>query len=159
MQLNHYHFEFAGFLRRLLAFILDSMIVGLISSALLIAWFGWSNLPAVGSLDDLLTRDWRLLVIEYGFPAIWTLGFWLLWMATPGKMLLDCEIVDARTRQRARPWQLVVRYLGYLLSTLTLGLGFLWMVVDRRKQGLHDKLAGTLVVMQDASRRPLESML
>ena len=158
MQHSHHHFEFAGFFRRLMAFTLDSLMVGLISSGLLILLFGLSTLPPVESLQDLLSRDWRLLSIEYGLPVAWSLGFWLWWMATPGKLLLDCEIVDARSRQRARPVQLVIRYLGYLLSIATLGIGFLWMAFDRRKQGLHDKLAGTLVVMQDTSRRSLESL-
>jgi uncharacterized RDD family membrane protein YckC len=155
---SHSHFEFAGFFRRLLAFMLDSLMVSIISSGLLVALFGLQSLSQVESIADVLQRDWHLIAIEHGLPALWSLGFWLLWMATPGKMLLDCEIIDARSQQRARPLQLLIRYLGYFASALPLGLGFLWMAVDRRKQGLHDKLAGTLVVMQDVSRRPLETL-
>ena len=52
------------------------------------------------------------------------------------------------------PWgsasrkQLLLRYLGYYVSLLPVGLGFFWIGLDRRKQGWHDKLAGTLVVNQ-----------
>jgi uncharacterized RDD family membrane protein YckC len=36
-----------------------------------------------------------------------------------------------------------VRTLGYYLNHFTLCIGFLWVAVDPRKQGLHDKIAGT----------------
>lgn len=45
--------------------------------------------------------------------------------------------------------QLLVRYIAYLASALPLGLGFLWVAVDRRKQAFHDKLARTVVVEDD----------
>ncbi len=38
------------------------------------------------------------------------------------------------------------RYLGYFASTIPLCLGFLWIAFDKRKQGWHDKLAGTVVI-------------
>ena len=42
---------------------------------------------------------------------------------------------------------IVLRHLvGYPLSLLCVGLGFLWMVVDPKQRGWHDKLAGTLIV-------------
>ncbi len=42
--------------------------------------------------------------------------------------------------------QLIGRYFAYVLSTLPLGLGFLWIAFDPKKQGWHDKLAGTAVI-------------
>jgi uncharacterized RDD family membrane protein YckC len=86
------------------------------------------------------------LWINYGIPAAFTLVFWLIKAATPGKLALRAVIVDANTRAKPAPWQLLVRYLGYYLSLLPLGLGFLWIIWDPRKQGWHDKLAGTVVI-------------
>jgi uncharacterized RDD family membrane protein YckC len=45
----------------------------------------------------------------------------------------------------------IVRYLGYYVSAIPLLLGFVWVAFDERKQGLHDKLAGTFVVRDTAS--------
>jgi len=42
--------------------------------------------------------------------------------------------------------QAIGRYLAYFVSALVLGLGFIWIAFDTRKQGWHDKLAGTVVV-------------
>jgi uncharacterized RDD family membrane protein YckC len=40
----------------------------------------------------------------------------------------------------------LARYVGYIISTIPLCLGFLWVGFDSKKQGWHDKIAGTVVV-------------
>lgn len=76
--------------------------------------------------------------------------FWLIKAATPGKLVVRAKIVDAATLGKPAPWQLVVRYFAYYVSLLPLGLGFLWIIWDPRKQGWHDKLASTLVIRPQA---------
>ena len=72
--------------------------------------------------------------------------FWMFRSATPGKMLVSAVIVDAKTLGKPSTSQLIGRYLAYYASTLPLCLGFLWVAFDKRKQGWHDKIAGTLVI-------------
>lgn len=84
--------------------------------------------------------------------AIIALLFWNKMAATPGKYLLRLTIIDARSGEHPGMLQYTVRMLGYLISALPLGLGFFWIGLDRRKQGWHDKLARTFV-MVDPSRR------
>ena len=157
MQHNHHQIQHAGFWRRFAAFCLDLLMVSTISTLLAIMLLGSETLISAQQAALSGDLDWRLLALEHGLPIVWAIGFWMLWMATPGKLLMDCYIVDAIHRGRASNKQLILRYLGYILSTLPLGLGFLWILFDRRKQGWHDKLAGTLVIMQDASLQPLEA--
>ena len=45
--------------------------------------------------------------------------------------------------------RLIARYFGYLVSSLPLFLGFAWIAIDRRKQALHDKIAGTRVIYEE----------
>jgi uncharacterized RDD family membrane protein YckC len=66
--------------------------------------------------------------------------------ATPGKMAIGARVVDATTGGAPSTRQLVIRYLGYYVSTIPLLLGLIWVAFDPRKQGWHDKLAGTVVV-------------
>ena len=47
---------------------------------------------------------------------------------------------------RIRPGQLIGRYLGYYVSILPMMLGIIGVGFDARKQGWHDKLAGTVVI-------------
>jgi uncharacterized RDD family membrane protein YckC len=79
------------------------------------------------------------------FPAIVIL-FWRYRGATPGKMVIGAVIVDAETGDLPTVKQSIGRYLGYILSSIPLGLGFLWVIFDDRKQAWHDKLAGTVVI-------------
>lgn len=82
------------------------------------------------------------------------LGFWFVRNATPGKMIYGAEIRDGRTFGKPSAGQYIRRYLGYLPSTLALGLGFLWVAFDQRKRGWHDMMAGTVVVRRgDSSGR------
>jgi uncharacterized RDD family membrane protein YckC len=93
------------------------------------------------------------VVINYFLPAIVVILFWVYKSATPGKMILGLKIVDARTGGIPSTGQLIGRYLGYYVSTIPLLLGLIWVGIDVRKQGWHDKLAGT-VVIRIAPRQP-----
>lgn len=155
--LSHHHIQYAGFFRRAFAFWLDALVISIFSTGIIMLLFGLDYVQHVQSLASLKTIDWRIIAIEHLLPAIWAIGFWFVWQATPAKLLLDCQIVDATTAHRAGIGQLIIRYLGYILSLLPLGLGFLWIIVDKRNQGWHDKLSNTLVIMQDDSLASMES--
>jgi len=90
-------------------------------------------------------RAWDV-VFNYLLPVAATLLFWKYRSATPGKMIFGARIVDADTLGALSTKQMVIRYFAYIPSILALGLGFLWIAWDPRKQSWHDKLAGTLVV-------------
>ena len=61
-------------------------------------------------------------------------------------MALKLKIVDAKTGKKLSTGQAIGRYFAYLVSMIPLGLGFIWIGIDSRKQGWHDKLAGTVVI-------------
>jgi uncharacterized RDD family membrane protein YckC len=93
---------------------------------------------------DPAEHSWDLLVpLVIGAAVV---GFWRYCGATPGKVALGLRIVDANTLLPASTARLVLRFVGYLVSALPLYLGFLWIGVDRRKQGWHDKIARTIVI-------------
>ena len=66
---------------------------------------------------------------------------------TPGKMLFGLKVtrVDGDSLSIL---QALWRTLGYYLNQLTLFIGFLWVAFDSRKQGFHDKIAGTIEIRQ-----------
>jgi uncharacterized RDD family membrane protein YckC len=61
-------------------------------------------------------------------------------------MLTGLAIVDAQTGGKPSTAQLIVRYLGYYVASIPLLLGIIWVGFDKRKQGWHDKMAGTVVI-------------
>jgi uncharacterized RDD family membrane protein YckC len=135
-----YPTSYAGFWRRLLAVLVDYLLV--------VAIFG-----AVGGLLHLTAPD-AIKVFEgvVGFvltqagSAGFCLYFWVKYGATPGKMALGIRVVCLETGEAPPLGMAVLRYLGYILSAIPLGLGFLWAAWDPRKQGWHDKIADTVVV-------------
>ncbi|UGA40660.1 RDD family protein [Chromobacterium haemolyticum] len=86
------------------------------------------------------------LMINWVLPAAAVLAFWWFKSSTPGKMLLGARIVDAKTGAPMTPGQAALRYLGYFVSCFPFLLGLIWVGLDARKQGWHDKIAGTVVV-------------
>jgi uncharacterized RDD family membrane protein YckC len=134
---------YAGFWIRTGAAIIDSLLILLIIGPLLTAIYGsgyWLNPPDRFSF-------WHFL-LNYIAPACAVILFWIYRSATPGKMLLKLRIIDAKTGARPSTGQLLGRYFGYYVSMLPLMLGIIWVGLDKRKQGWHDKLAGTLVIRE-----------
>jgi len=72
---------------------------------------------------------------------------WRRWAATPGKMLLRMKVVDAATEQPLTDRQIILRLIGYVVSTIPLLLGFFWISFAKRRQGWHDKIADTVVIV------------
>ena len=140
--------DYVGFWPRVGASLVDTILLGIIVYPLLTAFYGesyWTSEEFVkGPLDFLLS---------WVFPAIAVIIFWVAKQATPGKMAVAARIVDAKTGNAASTGQLIGRYLAYYLSMIPLFLGFIWVAFDERKQGWHDKLAGTVVVRQK-NRQP-----
>jgi len=134
--------EYAGFWLRVWASVIDSVLTMLLTVPLIYAAYGtayWSAGKRIlhGPLDFLIS--WVL-------PAVAVLLFWVAKQATPGKMAISARIVDANTGEKVTTGRLIIRYLGYFIAMVPLFLGIFWVAFDRRKQGWHDKLAGTVVV-------------
>lgn len=140
--------EYAGFWVRTLAAFLDGLLLAFFTVPILLAIYGQGYFES-----EQFSRGLADFLISWVFPAVWVLTFWIYKQATPGKMLVSTKVVDARTGQEPSTGQLVGRYFAYFLSFLPLGLGCIWVAFDSRKQGWHDKLAGTVVV-RHARRGP-----
>ncbi|MBU1659286.1 RDD family protein [bacterium] len=80
-----------------------------------------------------------------------TMIFWKRWRgATPGKKLVNIKIVDSQTFQDINNKQAITRSLGYIVSTLLFLIGFIMVAWRKDKRGLHDLLAGTVVIYDEA---------
>jgi uncharacterized RDD family membrane protein YckC len=87
-----------------------------------------------------------ITIIKYIIFFLVTIIFWNFKNATPGKMLLGIIIVDADTGSKLTVQQMLIRYVGYIISAFVLFCGYFWVAVDRKKQALHDKLARSVVL-------------
>lgn len=133
--------EYAGFWIRIGATMIDYILLSMIILPALTLIYGseyW--------VDESFVKGFWDLMFTHIFPAIACIAFWVYKSASPGKMATRLTIVDARTGGKPSTGQFIGRYLAYFVATLPLGLGIIWVGIDKRKQGWHDKLAGTVVL-------------
>lgn len=146
---------YAGFSSRLIAFIVDVVIVQI--ATVIALWFVnvisqmlqiqaiFSRVPLLKGLyaqATALPLD-RLAIV---FIVIsYYVFFWSIVGQTPGKALLGIRIIPVHARKMSLG-RALLRYLSYFISTLGLFLGFAWVLFDDHRQAWHDKISGTYVV-------------
>ena len=130
--------EYAGFWIRAMAFLIDAILIALVTAPLTPVMFGYAYIATTDLLMDFLVSS--LL------PGAYFILFGVFNGATPGKMAISAKVVDAVTGEHPSTPRYIARYFSYALSGLPLGLGFIWIALDKKKQGWHDKLSGTVVV-------------
>ena len=135
--------NYAGFWVRVGATLIDTLLIISVTFPMLIAVYGWKYFSTENTSFLAGPADF---LISYIFPAMAVIVFWYFKSATPGKILLSIKIIDAKTGGKPSLWRFIGRYFAYFVSMLPLGLGFLWVAFDKKKQGWHDKLAGTILV-------------
>lgn len=159
----------AGFWIRFLASLIDTAILavplGLVVYAISGgAWLDTSamqesialaqqgeTMKALGS-SKATSMKWEVL-FELLMAAV-IIVFWKRWAgATPGKKLLGIHVVDAKTLGEISNAQAVIRYVGYIASTLVLMSGFVMAAFRKDKRALHDLMADTMVIYLPSDKR------
>lgn len=133
--------KYVGFWVRFAAMMIDSFLVSLVMvPVVMVLGLG------VAMADPTGAGNLGVMLLQMLLPALIFILFWRKKSATPGKMLFKAKIVDADTFQPLSTKQCVIRYIGYMVSSLLLGLGFLMVAFSKRKQGLHDLMAHSVVI-------------
>jgi uncharacterized RDD family membrane protein YckC len=141
----------AGFVTRLLAYVIDMIVV-----AAIVVLGGW----IAALVDDTIARVGLTVRIElaaiYIFLIPFIIGlyyvvFWSLTGRTIGKWLMGLKVVGANGRPPTIGRSLI-RVIGYGLSAILFWAGYLWVIIDDERQAWHDHMARTWVVY-DYERR------
>lgn len=125
---------YIGFWRRFLAVVVDSIILGLITNIL---W--WVILDKFINLQTF----YGLIVLIGVLYSVWFESS--TYQATPGKMAIGAKVVGYNG-QRISFGLAFLRYVGKIISTLIIFIGYFMVAFTAKKQGLHDYLAKTLVI-------------
>ncbi|MFT7005591.1 MAG: putative RDD family membrane protein YckC [Colwellia sp.] len=133
--------KYTGFWPRVGASLIDTIIILAITYPILILIYGWEYFEGTD-----IFAGFADFILSFIFPMIAVIVYWLYRQATPGKIAISARIVDAKTGGKPSLQQYITRYVGYILAALPLGLGIFWVAWDKKKQGWHDKLAGTVVI-------------
>jgi len=137
--------EYAGLVTRAIAFAVDALVVNLAGiSVAVVVGLGLSILDIPDEIDTVL------LVVGGLLFAAWSIGyfvaFWSTTGQTPGDRLMLIRVRQAGTDQSPPARRALLRLVGLFLAALPLLLGFLPILLTERRRGLHDYIAGTVVV-------------
>lgn len=136
--------HYAGFWRRVAAYLVDRFLLGAINLSLCLLYVFLAGIQWEGDGFRVVSLASAL----FGFLLKWlyfTLAESSSMQATLGKALIGIKVADEQGR-RISLARANGRYWAKILSALTFGIGFLMAGFTRRKQALHDLLARTLVV-------------
>lgn len=125
--------KYAGFGIRFIAWLIDVVIFTA-------AWAFLRHLPLL-PFGRFFFRNFSFLA-----SALYSILLWVNWNGqTIGKKAMKIKVV--REDRKALDYKTaIVRYVGYFISAPLFCLGFFWIIWDDKKQGWHDKIAGTYVV-------------
>ena len=156
--------RYAGFWIRFLASLLDTLFLALPVAIVIYFlsdgnWFDFSQyqqniqMALSGNTHALDLQPQKSLKWEFTFEIsvlLVTMLFWKQWRgATLGKKFVHIKIVDASTLQDIDNKQAITRSFGYIASTFAFLMGFIMVAFREDKRGLHDLLAGTVVVYEE----------
>jgi uncharacterized RDD family membrane protein YckC len=94
------------------------------------------NLGSIGTILTLLIGLAYAMYFEGGKGA------------TPGKMVMKLKVIGTDGRMPIGYETAIIRFIGKFISTVVLLLGHIWILIDKDKQGWHDKIANTFVVKE-----------
>ncbi|OOG48596.1 RDD family protein [Rhodanobacter sp. C01] len=158
--------DYAGFWKRVGAYILDAIILYLPNMLIMKALGGDAAQAALKQAMLAAPGDAHAMMAAYGqfyssmatASLITTVLAWLYfalcessaWQATVGKLALGIRVTDLQGNRISFP-RALGRYPAKILSGIILCIGFLMVAWTQRKQGLHDMIASTLVLNGRAS--------
>ena len=146
--------RFGGFWLRFLAYVIDRIILYLISLILFLIGLLALKLGGISFGSIVMTGDLPLgaglFTAVYVVTTLLTGMIYFTWFhgtvgQTPGKMLFGLRVIQI-SGEKMTFGVAFLRWVGYLVSGLVFLLGFIWIAFDGRKQGWHDKIAATLVI-------------
>ncbi|MCX7817409.1 MAG: RDD family protein [Syntrophales bacterium] len=145
--------SYGGFWRRFFAAIIDQLILNFFYALLLIlsllgGYLGLLSFPTDHDLESLM-KSGGVFIIAYHISCMLINMCYYVYFhgttgQTPGKKALGLRVVPISGGDMSFGIAFL-RWVGYLISSIFFMLGYIWIAFDKRKQGWHDKIAGTVV--------------
>jgi uncharacterized RDD family membrane protein YckC len=148
---------YAGFWKRFVAYVIDSVLLGFVSFLLFLPAIGLTGLGAAMNSEDIGDGSPALGILAAGTVGLTLVlimvGGWLYFAlmessargGTLGKMALGLRVTDM-SGNRISFGRATGRYFAKIISGAIMGLGYIMAGFTQQKQALHDIIAGCLVV-------------
>jgi len=134
--------EYASFWKRMAAFFTDTLLISFFMSLFVLPLIGTDTVPELTDVEGRLKLQGLVFFIAWLYFAAFESSSR---QATLGKQLFGIFVTDTHG-YRLTFLRASGRYFGKALSNLTLLIGYVMAAFTERRQALHDKIAGTLVL-------------
>ncbi|MDO8551543.1 MAG: RDD family protein [bacterium] len=128
--------NYASFGQRFAAIFLDSIVIGLLNS-----FISYLLNAAMGNTGGTIAS-----VMSFALAILYYVLYQSSATQTLGKRVLKIKVVDENGKTPSAMTFFLREIIGKLISGIILGIGYLMMLWDKKKQTLHDKIASTYVV-------------
>lgn len=149
--------HYAGFVTRLVAFVIDILIVSITigvmlgTIGLILRFFNidlQTMTDGMGNVNSFV-RGTIIFLTSFGFTfvvnLIYTTFFWMIAGKTIGKAVMGLRVIGPKG-SRVTIGRALRRYVGYWISAIPLFSGYFWVLVNEQRHGWHDIIAGTSVI-------------
>jgi uncharacterized RDD family membrane protein YckC len=133
--------RYGGFWRRFVSFWIDAILLW-IASAILTVSMGRDLFERDFGSPQTMLANFISLVVGWLYSALLESG---PRQATLGQMVIGIQVTDLGYR-RISFARATGRHFAQILCAVTVGVGYLMIAFTEKKQGLHDMVAGCLVV-------------
>jgi len=143
---------FAPLGERFIAYLIDAFIVGIfiVVAAIVASVIFASGVSGSGqniTVSPAAAGGFGLVMLLIFIVATaYFPWFWMRDGATPGMKRFSLRVVNDRDGGRVTGGQAVLRFIGLWISSAVVYLGYIWALIDSRRRGWHDLIAGTVVI-------------
>lgn len=154
-------YQLATLTKRSYAVFIDGLIVTFVSIALNLPYYITLFKKVIDAYQQGITPTMQSLDVStplYNFLSIlsslFAVAYYVYFIgksgATPGKRMFKIKVIDKETHQAPGYVKAFLREIvGKFISSIVLFIGYLWAVWDKDKQAWHDKIAGTIVIVNN----------
>ncbi len=129
--------ELAGAVPRLISYLIDGLIL-MVVFGILFAAIGLPESDSMFTLGSLL-------------PVLIGIGYYTYFFGngqTFGMKVMKIKLIGTDSTYPVGYGKGFLRWIGMEISGIVLALGYIWILIDKKNQGWHDKIAGTYVVKE-----------
>ena len=143
----------AGFWIRAAAAFVDSLIAGALQGIIVFLFAGLLGLLLGGYESESLLMICLAWLLGGSISVVYYVYFTAFGGQTPGKMALRIKVIRTDSSALTLGRAFYRETLGKFVSGIILGIGYLMVAFDEKKQGLHDRMADTYVVRLDGDKK------
>ena len=147
--------KYAEFFDRLIAFLIDLILIAIplfvaVLISMILSHVGFISGPLAGMVSVIIMLIWIAAILAMVVIFVYNNIYLVATKGVSfGRRIMKLKVVDLKGKYPIGYSKTLLRLVGKAICILTLGLGFLLILTDEKRQGLHDRIADTYVIKEE----------